>query len=274
MNKIACQYAIVRFAPFIETGEFANVGIVMIAPKLHFFGFQLETKRYARITRFFDDIDANVYKKTLHNFKAEMDRINNTFQQETNNPSFINNIFNEITRTRETIIRFSKVRTVLTDNPKKQLNKLFAYYVERNFVTKQYQEALLEKDVRNLLCEADIEKHFSREKIGDDAYNVVFPFVDKRADTEKVIKPLHLGHDDSTQIYNHGAAWVFKINQLKNKHYLQPENVLFTLSTPQINSGNRFDAYQEIKDNLIDTGAKVLAFNQDNEHILEFAQAK
>jgi hypothetical protein len=92
MNKIACQYAIVRFSPFIETGEFANVGIVMIAPKLHFFGFQLEMKRYARITRFFDNIDVNVYKKTLHNFKSEMDRISNLFQQETNNPTFISNI--------------------------------------------------------------------------------------------------------------------------------------------------------------------------------------
>jgi hypothetical protein len=184
------------------------------------------------------------------------------------------NIFNEITRTRETIIRFSKVRTVLTDNPKNQLNKLFAYYVQRNFVTKQYQEALLEKNVRNLLYEAKIEQHFSRGTIGDDAYNVAFPFVDKRADKEKVIKPLHLGHNDSTKIYNHGAAWIFKINQLKDRHSLQPENVLFTLSTSQINTGNRFEAYKEIKESLINTGVKVLAFSQDNKCILEFAQTR
>jgi hypothetical protein len=29
-----CQYAVVRFMPFAETREFANVGIVIIAPKL------------------------------------------------------------------------------------------------------------------------------------------------------------------------------------------------------------------------------------------------
>lgn len=39
MTRIACQYAIVRFAPFVETEEFANVGIIMIAPKQRFFGF-------------------------------------------------------------------------------------------------------------------------------------------------------------------------------------------------------------------------------------------
>jgi len=30
MKKFACQYAIVRFLPYLETGEFANVGIVML----------------------------------------------------------------------------------------------------------------------------------------------------------------------------------------------------------------------------------------------------
>jgi len=75
MNKIACQYAIVRFTPFVETGEFANVGIIMMAPKHRFFGFELETKRYGRITNFFEELDAKVYKKTLHNMKEELERI-------------------------------------------------------------------------------------------------------------------------------------------------------------------------------------------------------
>ena len=30
--KYACLYSIVRFAPFAETEEFANVGIVLTAP--------------------------------------------------------------------------------------------------------------------------------------------------------------------------------------------------------------------------------------------------
>ncbi|HVK54151.1 MAG TPA: DUF3037 domain-containing protein, partial [Burkholderiales bacterium] len=30
--NIACHYAIVRFLPFVETGEFANVGVVLFSP--------------------------------------------------------------------------------------------------------------------------------------------------------------------------------------------------------------------------------------------------
>jgi hypothetical protein len=32
--RYACIYSIVRFAPFVETEEFANVGIVITAPAI------------------------------------------------------------------------------------------------------------------------------------------------------------------------------------------------------------------------------------------------
>ena len=53
MNKLACRYAILKFLPYTETGEFANVGVVLACPATGFFGFKLETRRYARFTDFF-----------------------------------------------------------------------------------------------------------------------------------------------------------------------------------------------------------------------------
>ena len=38
MKNTACLYAIVRFCPFIETEEFANVGVILIAPDAKFLG--------------------------------------------------------------------------------------------------------------------------------------------------------------------------------------------------------------------------------------------
>ena len=52
MKKYACQYAIVRFLPYLETGEFANVGIVMLCPDAGFFDFKL-LRHVRRITAFF-----------------------------------------------------------------------------------------------------------------------------------------------------------------------------------------------------------------------------
>ncbi len=47
LNKLACRYAILRFLPYTETGEFANVGVVLACPATGYFGFKLETRRYA-----------------------------------------------------------------------------------------------------------------------------------------------------------------------------------------------------------------------------------
>jgi len=276
VKKIACQYAIVRFAPFVETGEFANVGIIMMAPKQRYFNFEIELKRYGRITHFFDDVDAKLYKKTLYNLKEELDRVTDVLKGhgfdkrlKVNDIDFTNGIFHEIIRPRETIVRFDKVRTVLTDDPDKKLKELFAYYVERNFVTKKYQETLLEHNVRQLLYKANIGDKFEKERLGDDKYHVTFPFV-KHEDERpvKVIKPLYLGYPEPTKIYEHGAAWIFRINKLKEK-YIEPENVLFTLAGPA-QDGNRIAAYQDVKEELQATGVRTL--NSDNkDKIIEFA---
>lgn len=276
MNKVACQYAIVRFAPFVETGEFANVGIIMMAPKQRFFAFELELKRYKRITHFFEDVDAKLYKKTLYNLKDELDRVTGVLKThgfdkrlKMNDIDFASGLFKEIVRTRETIVRFGNTRTVLTDDPNKKLKELFAFYIERNFVTKKYQEELLESDVRKLLYRANVGERFEREKLGDDSYHVTFPFVRHEAnELVKVIKPLHLGHTEPTKIYDHGAAWIHRINRLKGK-YLEPNRVLFTLAGPD-NDGRRLDAYHDIEKELKATGVRITESDNSDE-ITRFA---
>lgn len=276
MNKVACQYAIIRFAPFVETGEFANVGIIMMAPTQRFFGFELELKRYGRITRFFGDVDANLYRKTLYNLKDELERVAGMLKVhgfdkhlKTNDIDFANGLFNEVVRTRETIVRFSDVRTVLADEPKKKIKELFAFYVERNFATKKYQEALLERDVKKFLRQANVGEQFKNQKLGDEQYHVTFPFVRHNADEPvKVIKPLHLGHDEPTKIYDHGAAWINRINRLKGK-FLEPERVLFTLAGPN-GGGDRLDAYHDIEKELKAIGVRTTNCD-DGDEIVQFA---
>lgn len=276
MNKVACQYAIVRFAPFVETGEFANVGIIMIAPKQRYFGFELELKRYGRITNFFDDVDSKLYRKTLYNLKDELDRITSVFNEhgfdnrlKVNDIDFVNGLFKEIVRTRETIVRFGEIRTVLAEEPQKKLQELFAYYIERNFATKKYKEALLESDIRKMLYKADLGDKFTRETIGDVNYHVAFPFVNLTDDVpNKVIKPLHLDHEEPTKIYDHGASWIYRINKLKGK-FIDPHRVLFTLSGPGENQ-NRLKAYSNVRQELKKTGVQVVPAD-DQDKIINFA---
>jgi hypothetical protein len=276
MKKIACQYAIVRFLPFVETGEFANVGIVLMAANQHFFGYKLETSRYGRITRFFEELDAKVYRGTIRNLREELERITGLLKGhgfdnrlKSNDVEFANAVFKEIVRARETIVRFSEVRKIVTADPKETLKELFEFYVERNFVTKKYQEEIMEQSVRNLLLKAHLGERFVKTAVGDEEYHANFPFVEQMGNKPvKIIKPLHLAHEDSTKILDHGGAWLFRINELKKRNLL-PRKVLFAVSEPD-NDGKRQKACQDIEDSLRETGSLVVPFSE-KETVIEFA---
>lgn len=276
MRKIPCQYAIVRFAPFTETGEFANVGIIMMAPRQRYFGFKVLTRRHGRITRFFDELDPRLFKSAMYDLRDELTRVHNVLKahgfdkrMKTNEVDFAGKLFGEITRPRESIVRFSETRVVLAEDPKEKLKELFAFYIERSFATKEYKEFVLEKGMRKWLFEARIADRFERRKIGDDEYQATFPFVEQHEDRPtKIIKPLNLTQDSSSKILEHGGNWWFRLRELKKRNAL-PEKVLFAVEGPAA-QGPMGNAYREVVDMLEETGVIVLPYRHKGE-ILDFA---
>lgn len=275
MKKFACQYALLRFRPFIETGEFANVGIIMMAPEARFFGFRL-LKRYARITQFFHQLDRRVYLEGRELFKEELDRFAGELRRlaldgRKAQPDLplARNLFAELVRPREAMLQFAEQRVVLAENPKEKLGQLFDHYIERNFVTREYQERLLENTVRGLLFRAHVGAKYRREKIGTPDFTVNFPFVlMEEGKAQRVIKPLHLAQGDTTKILTHGGQWVDKIRRLRKRNAL-PDDVLFPVTAPQTNT-KAYDAFNEIRDDLIGAQVQVVPAN-DEETILQFA---
>lgn len=278
MNKTPCLYAVVRFAPFVETGEFANVGIVMMAPEQRFFGFKLMGRRHARVTHFFEQMEPKVFRATMNTLREEMERAGGLLRQhgfdkrfKLNDVDFAKRLFTEIVRPRETVIKFSEPRAVLADEPGATLEELYGYYVERDFVTREYQEAVLERGVRKWLWQARIAERFTRLEVGNDEYHVAFPFVEKLGELPvKAIKPLRLDHDQPSKILDHGGQWLFRVQTLKRRKLL-PEKVLFAVGGPT-EQGARGKAFAEIVGNLKDTGVDVLPFS-DKAQILDFAAA-
>ena len=273
-KKLACQYAIVRFLPYLETGEFANVGIVMLCPEAGIFQFRL-MNRIRRITAFFEELDVGIYRRAAKDFKLELQRIQKWLDAQANNRMDVElarHLFAELTRPRETLMRFDGVRVVLADDPAQQFEELFGHYVERNFATKAYQEALLEKTVRKVLAEAKLGTQYHPETLGEmDTYHVRLPFVHKEdARVVKAIKPLHLAHEDPTQIYEHGWAWLGKVNRLRALRYL-PEQMLFAVQGPAEADNKRFAVYQEVVAQMAVNDVLVIP-EQQTQRILEFAR--
>lgn len=279
MTHIACQYTIVRFSPFVETGEFANVGIVMVAPKLRYFGFKLETQRYGRITRFFEELDRKLYTQAIHILREELVRIHGELRLHGFNKAakacdtnFAQQLFNELIRTREHIIRFSEPRVLLTEAPEKKINELFSFYIERNFATKEYIETRLERSIRNWLNQECIADRFQRLPVGDDEYQAIFPFVEQVNNTPvKIIKPLNLAQEKPSKIIDHGNLWRSRIEELKRRKKL-PGRVLFTVTGPDDIGTKRQHAFEETIGRLHESGIETEDY-QNKAQIIKFARA-
>lgn len=280
MTKFTCQYALLRFRPFVETGEFANVGVVLLSPEGRFFGYKL-LKKYARITRFFHQLERRVYlegkvlfEEELGRFAAHLRRHALDGRKRTPDLAMATGLFIELTRPRDAMLQFDERRVVLTDDPQAKLKELFDHYVERDFVTKAYQERLLENNVRRLLYRADtqIGLQYRQEKVGSSDFLVNFPFV-RTVDSkvERIIKPLYLGHDDPTRLLTHGGQWVDKVKRLRKRNAL-PEHVLFPLSAPGFDT-KAFAAFEEIRGDLVDAGVEVVSV-KDEQLIVEFAASE
>lgn len=238
MKKQAVSYAIIRFHPHVETEEFANIGIVLVAPKMSFLDFRLETRRIGRVTNFFDTLGYTKIRGVLNQYHQELKRIRDLaghrgdgqarFEFELADNA--DHLFHALTKDREGIIRFSEIRFAMTDGPRKKLDELFDYYVRRNFAVAVYKEGILEKHVRSVLKLKEIGKNFKRRSFTDGVYSANFPFVEI-VDNEatKILKPIYLGQDDPSRILDHSNKWIFTINRLRS---LLPQDVVFAVEGP------------------------------------------
>ncbi|HDS1648687.1 MULTISPECIES: DUF3037 domain-containing protein [unclassified Stenotrophomonas] len=271
-TKVACQYAIVRFIPYAETGEFANVGVVLACPELGFLKAKLApTNRTQRVTDFFQGLGPRIYREAMKYVRSEIVRIANAVQDGALPAHYA---FDSITRPREALMTFSATRVILADSPDQALTELYERFIERDFATKEYHEQILTKGVGKILSGARLKTYFDDLPVGDDSFSVKFPFVSTSQDAPKVvIKPLFLGQDEPNKIFEHGGIWVHKVARLK-KHRLLPQHTLFAIEAPVAGtsiSTNRLRATREITEELRELSVEVVDAS-DRPAILHFAE--
>jgi hypothetical protein len=148
------------------------------------------------------------------------------------------------------MMRFSDPGTMATDNADQALATLFDHYVNHSFATKEYQETVLERQLGKLLAASNLKQRYSEQKLGNADYPVKFPFV-LMSGTEPVqaLKPIHLGHDESSKIIEHGDAWISKIRRLSAAGQLA-KDTLFIAGPPEEGKPKLLKAYREIAEEL------------------------
>lgn len=272
MKKVACRYSIVRFLPYQETGEFANIGIVLVCPETGYFDFKLQSRRYRRIADFFAELDSKVYLESIKLFRSELKRVQGYAREQRLDAEGIRKMFQALTHPREAIVKLTEARPRLSEDPEQTLDQLFRYYVEREFYTQEFRDTVVERRVKALIDSLGLERPFKAVTLGDEFVSAHFPLVQYAGEDKvgKVIKPFALNHDEPSRIIQHGASWLDRIKRLRKKGVV-PQNVLFAVDGPSTNAGKCAIAFQDICSELSEE-VSVVSSN-DRERIEEFAVA-
>jgi hypothetical protein len=123
--QYACNYAMLRFLPYPETGEFVNVGVLVTCQQPCLLHFVAEWTMPERAKSLFPKQNAQVFEASLEALRQEMARV----KAGASDPKSVQLAFKEAVRTRESVFRFGEVRTVLTGTPGNLAEELFARYV-------------------------------------------------------------------------------------------------------------------------------------------------
>lgn len=241
-----CLYSIVRFSPYPETEEFANVGVVVCAPKEKYFDFQITKRNDSRVRNFFhDDCIFPIAKDAIN---QEL-RIAKTKSTEVVGAQPLAQFFNYFTAKRESIFHFSPVRVVMTSNPKAEMERIYNKYVNHADYSKTRREEVLAKELKNSIERIDgLKNVFKSQTINGYFAKFSMPLVAKRNEIiTRAIKPLAFEQTEPGKMMEHGDTWIMRVTRAAEENLLDLENVLFTIEEPENPSSGQIKVLDSIK---------------------------
>jgi len=273
MRELTCNYAVVRFLPYRETGEFVNVGVIACCPEAGFFDFKLLEKHRRRVRQVFPELEEKIYLAAIAAMKKELithRSASELFAQSAGGARHVKMMleaFAALTRRKESLLHFTEPRVKLVPGqPDVALDSLYKHFVEREFAKQpEYQEKVMRQRLRSWLKDWNLSKVYRPDrKVGDSDFHFTLPFV--RFEGQKAvsaIKPFDLNRPEPTEVYLHGDPWVQRIRRLKTNNQL-PDQMIIAVKWPT-ESKPRIAA-EEIVRGLREASAEVVEFDAVQVH--------
>lgn len=268
--KRAFHYSIIRFQPFPDSGEFANIGVLVVDTELGEVDFKLARQKFARIREFFGDEAYDAYKFAIQYLMTE-------FGYGRRRPFWTKaaamDLFKLHVRPRESSVIFSDQRTILFDGRIEELTtQLYARFIERRRT--DAGELTLIDDIRDALKTHAI-RGFRAIKIEDPVVSVRFPIAHRNGELT-AIQPLVFNQKTPLAIFDYGAHWKNRLSYLLNKKVLRDQSVMLAVDEPY----ERFDdasyqAFKEARSELRMLPFEIVSGHENgfiNPRIIEFAE--
>src|SRR5688500_11681226 len=117
-DRYPCNYAVLRFLPYPETGEFVNLGVVVHCAPTGLLASRTETAEHKRVAVLFPDLDEAQCRYGRDAIAPEirrMERLHAAPKLATRADRERGRaLFLELVRPRESVFRFGEVQTILT----------------------------------------------------------------------------------------------------------------------------------------------------------------
>jgi hypothetical protein len=273
--ELVCNYALIRFLPYRETGEFVNIGLVIYVPEINYFDFRLAEMRNRRVSAFFPELERTVYAASVESLGRELRRQRDRFGGMAGLFGSDRAVqegltaFRSMLRRRESLLHFAEPGMKL-GVPHEILQQLYADYVLRKFAqTPAYQEIVMGRRLKRWLKDWGIRKKYKTNKVvGDGMFHVTLPFVHfEREQPQIAIKPLDLQREDPTDVYEHGGLWVQRFRRLAERGQLPPRTVVPVL----LPGGPALAAAKDVIRDMTEIAVQTADFN-DADRLRELAQ--
>lgn len=229
------RYSVIRFRPYAETGEFANIGILIVSLSSGELGFELAPKRFPRVRGFFDAAVHEAYGSAISSLQLELARATEYLPANYGNEG--DAIFESITERRESSVIFSESRVIEGQGLQLTLDRLFTRLVKREFATADTAEVVLTRDIRLALRRYGM-RQFKAIRLHDDVVPVVFPLAYKGT-ALRAIKPLAFSQKNPLSVFDYGAHWKRRIEYLLEKRKVLEGNVFLAIEPPPAGSDHR-----------------------------------
>jgi len=261
--KVAMKYAVLRFMPYPETGEFANVGILCASSKLNKIEYRLAVKPPKRIGQFFNHLDKSVYKTALSALDNELALIKANVERGLVSSA---DAFALLTKPKATILGFDTPRTCLADGLLSLVETAYDDLVEHEFARNDSYEVILNRRVKQFIGSLELATPFVRKTLKKGDWGVQFDLVQHSSETDvnKIIKPLFFDFSDEKKCIDHIDAWNSKFRRL-DRYKLLPKDRLIPI---ELNDQSE-ESFDEVFTEFKEFGDVILA-NQENS-IREFA---
>lgn len=265
-----CLYSIVRYAPFAETEEFVNIGIVMCVPKRREFHFKLTKSNNSRVRHFFRDDSVFPYARdAVHKELMFAQGV----IRDIHDPYKVADFFNTFIAPRESIFFFSPPRVVLSENPSQELTDIYNKFINHSEYTKERKENILTRELKDRLNRYDdLRNLFKKEKIEGELSKFTLPFVAKqKEEIVCVIKPLAFAQQAASGMIEHCDSWVARITRAASENILNVRKVLFTVYVKEDLSQLESKAFDEIQKTLVERNI-CHVWHNDEKSIVDFAR--